>query len=100
MPAWLVNLLESDGDVTTINRLSESGRLTKVKVCVNQAGGILPVLGQLLAQDSYTDFAYLCHPAVKHVSKLKREGNLHVFQKVHFLLIYQVAFVAIGTSKC
>lgn len=71
----IVKLLQSDGEVTTINRLVEGGRLKKVKVCLNQAPGIIPVLAQLLEQDSYTDVAYLCHPAVKHISKLRREGK-------------------------
>jgi len=77
MPSWLVKVLESDGEVKSINRMGEDGRLKRVKVCANQAAGILPVLKQLLNQDPYTEYAYLCHPAVKHVSKLRREGNVH-----------------------
>jgi hypothetical protein len=74
MPSWLVKVLESDGEITTMNRLAENGKLKTVKVCVNQAAGILPVLRQLLDQDPYTNYAYLCHPSVRHVSKLKKEG--------------------------
>jgi hypothetical protein len=70
-----VKLLGRDGEVAIINRLGEGGRLKKVKVCPNQASGILPVLARLLEQDPYTDFAYLCHPAVRHVSKLRMEGR-------------------------
>jgi len=76
MPSWLVKLLENDGKMETINRLGLDNKLFKVRVCVNQAPGILPVIETLLAQDDYTDFAYLCHPAVRHVSKLKGEGIL------------------------
>jgi hypothetical protein len=76
MPSWLVKLLESDGKLEIINRLGPDGVLKKVRVCINQASGILPVLEQLLDQDPYTQFAYLCHPTVKHVSKLRREGEL------------------------
>jgi hypothetical protein len=36
---------------------------------------ILPVIGQLLQQSPTTSYAYLCHPAVDHISKLKREGQ-------------------------
>jgi hypothetical protein len=39
------------------------------------ADGIIPVLEQLLEQDDYVEFAYLCDSAVKHVSKLRREGK-------------------------
>ncbi len=80
MPSWLVKLLESDGRVDTINRLGRENRLYKAKVCINQASGILPVIECLLNQNAHTDFAYLCHPAVKHVSKLKGEGKLWAFE--------------------
>jgi hypothetical protein len=75
MPSWLVKLLETDGEIRSVNRLGPEGKLKKVKVSVNHAAGILPVLEQLLNQDPSTEFAYLCHPAVKHVSKLRREGK-------------------------
>lgn len=39
--------------------------------------GVLPVLEQLLEQSATTKYAYLCHPEVEHVSKLKREGEPH-----------------------
>lgn len=78
----LIKLLASDGELTTINRIGENGRLKKVRVCPNQASGILPVLQQLIEQDSNTNYAYLCHPAVRHVSKLRKEGTVILF---HFL---------------
>jgi len=37
--------------------------------------GIIPVLEQLLQQSTTTKYAYLCHPCVHHVSRLKREGS-------------------------
>lgn len=76
MPPWLVKLLkEKDGEITTVNRLDDYGKIRKVKVCPNRSEDILPVLHQLLKQDKDVDYAYLCHPSVRHVSKLKREGT-------------------------
>ncbi len=76
MPSWLVKLLqEQDGVYKTGTRLDSHGNLKKVRTCPNMAGGIIPVLEQLLDQDDYVKFAYLCDPAVKHVSKLRREGK-------------------------
>lgn len=76
MPPWLVKLLEEkDGEITTINRIDGHGKTRKVKVCPNRSEDILPVLHQLLKQDKDVDYAYLCHPSVRHVSKLKREGT-------------------------
>ncbi len=76
MPSWLVKLLqEQDGAYKSGTRLDNHGKLYKVKWCPNMARGIIPVLEQLLYQDMYVEFAYLCDPAVKHVSKLRREGK-------------------------
>jgi len=80
MPPWLVKLLETDGEIKTVNRLDADGKLKRVKVCANQAADIVPVLEQLLEQEPFTEYAYLCHPAVKHISKLRREGKLYIFK--------------------
>lgn len=37
--------------------------------------GILTVMEQLLEQSPTTRYAYLCHPGVQHISKLKKEGK-------------------------
>lgn len=76
MPSWLVRVLQSDGEVTSINRIAANGKLKRANVCINQAAGVLPVIKQLLEQDPDTNHAYLCHSSVRHVSKLKREGML------------------------
>ena len=85
MPPWLVKLLESDGEVKIISKLSSRGKLEKVK-STNHAEGIVPVLAQLLEQDPSTEFAYLCHPSVKHVSKLRREGQYYSPKGPKYLL--------------
>lgn len=74
MPQWLVKLLQADGQYKTINRIDPEGHLRRVKYCPNQAEGIIPVIAQLLDQDRSVSYAYLCDPAVLHVSKLLREG--------------------------
>lgn len=74
MPPWLVKLLESDGKVQVLNRLISGGKLRKVKTS-NHAEGILTVLVQLFNQDPSTNYVYLCHPSVKHISKLRKEGR-------------------------
>jgi hypothetical protein len=74
MPRWLVKLLEADGVFKTTNRVEPDGKLMKVKACPNMGAGIVQVLGQLLDQDNDVQYAYLCAPEVKHVSKLKKEG--------------------------
>jgi len=76
MPAALVKLLEADGETKIVRRKGSDGKMKYFTVCPNRMEGILPVLEQLLTQDRSTDNAYLCHHAVRHVSKLKREGMI------------------------
>ncbi|KAE8444400.1 hypothetical protein EG329_000600 [Mollisiaceae sp. DMI_Dod_QoI] len=75
MPAWLVELLKGDGAMRTTNQLERGGRMRRVRYCPNQTAGIVDVLEQCLDQDESTAYAYICDPAVKHVSKLKKEGK-------------------------
>ncbi|KAG5746774.1 hypothetical protein H9Q69_000995 [Fusarium xylarioides] len=65
MPPWLVDLLKDEGQV------------------VND--GVLPVLSQLLEQSPSTQCAYLCHPVVQHVSKLRREGGFCGYRNIQML---------------
>ncbi|CAG8959361.1 hypothetical protein HYFRA_00001259 [Hymenoscyphus fraxineus] len=91
MPSWLVDLLErKDGEITTMNRLDDQGKIIKVRVCPNRSEGILPVLHQLLTQDENVDYAYLCHPVVKHVSSLKREGGFCGYRNIQTMSSYIV----------
>jgi hypothetical protein len=76
MPSWLVKLLqEQDGAYKSGARLDNHGNMRKARWRHNMAPGIIPVLERLLDLDVYVEFAYLCDPAVRHVSKLKREGK-------------------------
>ncbi|TVY49498.1 Zinc finger with UFM1-specific peptidase domain protein [Lachnellula occidentalis] len=90
MPPWLVKLLETDGATTTVNRLATDGKLRKAEVCMNHAANIIPVLEQLLHQDKTTQYAYLCDPAVRHVSKLKKEGGFCGYRNIQMMSSYIV----------
>ncbi|KAI1072377.1 hypothetical protein LB507_003371 [Fusarium sp. FIESC RH6] len=65
MPPWLVDLLEKDGQVVN--------------------NDILPVLIQLLEQNPSTQYAYVCRPAVQHISKLKQEGGFCGYRNIQML---------------
>ncbi|KAI0379966.1 DUF1671-domain-containing protein [Hypomontagnella monticulosa] len=68
MPNWLISLL-------------------KRKVKVDQRG-VIPVLEKLLQQSDTTSYAYLCHPAARHISKLKREGSFCGYRNIQMLIAY------------
>ena len=76
MPDWVRKVLESDGREKLSVRVDADGKTRKVMAAENQTKDLIPVLGQLLHQDKATSYAYLCHPAVQHVSKLPREGKI------------------------
>lgn len=89
MPSWLVRLLnEKDGAIETVSQPDRDGKLRKRKICPNMTGGIIPVLEQLLEQDQSSEYSYLCDPATKHVSKLKREGGFCGYRNIQMMCSY------------
>ncbi|CZT46201.1 uncharacterized protein RSE6_06600 [Rhynchosporium secalis] len=89
MPSWLVKLLEDgDGAVKTSNFLDREGIVHKHRICPNMTAGISPVLEQFLEQDEQVDYAYFCDPAVKHVSKLTREGGFCGYRNIQMMCSY------------
>lgn len=50
--------------------------LLKTGVGYHHLEGVVPVVAQLLQQSAATRHAYLCHPWVQHISKLRKEGML------------------------
>ncbi|KAJ4389151.1 hypothetical protein N0V93_006613 [Gnomoniopsis smithogilvyi] len=73
MPEWLVTMLQKKGQVV--------------------GHDIVPVLRQLLQQSASTEYAYLCHPCVQHVSKLRREGGFCGYRNIQMMCSY-----ILGTS--
>lgn len=65
MPDWLVQMLQRDGQVVGYD--------------------VIPVLKQMLDQSPTTEYAYLCHPCVQHVSKLRREGGFCGYRNIQML---------------
>ncbi|KAK4177186.1 peptidase family C78-domain-containing protein [Triangularia setosa] len=78
MPDWLADLLRKKGQV--------------------QTAGIVPVLAQLLELCPSTDYAYLCHPCVYHISKLKREGGFCGYRNIQMLSSYLIQTTAIPNA--
>lgn len=70
MPDWLVQMLKRDGQVV--------------------GHDVIPVLKQMLDQSASTEYAYLCHPCVQHVSKLRREGGFCGYRNIQMVSSYIV----------
>lgn len=78
MPGWLASLLRSGSEIKREGeRLApafENKLRYRVSVMLIGITGIIPVLQQLLDQNKGTKYAYLCHPSVQHISKIRLEG--------------------------
>ncbi|KAI0490742.1 peptidase family C78-domain-containing protein [Xylaria cf. heliscus] len=61
--------------------------------------GIIPVLAKLLEQNPSTEHAYLCDPAVQHISKLRGEGGFCGYRNIQMLSSYVVGARAQGTEQ-
>ncbi|KAK0720476.1 peptidase family C78-domain-containing protein [Lasiosphaeris hirsuta] len=79
MPDWLVSLLQKEGQV--------------------KSEGVISVLGQLLEQCSSTRHAYLCHPQVQHISKLRKEGGFCGYRNIQMLTSYVNAVEFQGSRR-
>ena len=75
MPSWLRKMLEKGAKTSINNQISRNGRLLRIETVANEIPGIIPVLGQLCAQDNDVLRAYLCHPDVTNVVKMPKEGG-------------------------
>ncbi|UZP44827.1 hypothetical protein NXS19_012639 [Fusarium pseudograminearum] len=78
MPPWLITLLQDEGQVVN--------------------NDVLPVLSQLLEQSPTTQYAYLCQPAVQHVSKLKQEGGFCGYRNIQMLTSYIISAQSEGSK--
>ncbi|KAI1477135.1 DUF1671-domain-containing protein [Daldinia eschscholtzii] len=70
MPRWLEDLLKKRG--------------------YKSSQGVIPVLAQLLQQNKYTQYAYLCHPETQHISKLRNEGSFCGYRNIQMMISYIV----------
>ncbi|KAJ1329427.1 zinc finger-containing ubiquitin peptidase 1 [Microdochium nivale] len=78
MPHWLVSLLKK-------------GKFVKSE-------GTIFVLEQLLTWSASTEWAFLCHPGVAHISKLRREGGFCGYRNIQMLSSYIIGAHPLGSD--
>ena len=88
MPDWLFKKLERGAAVTATNQIGVDGRLVRTESIANEIHNVVPVLAQLIEQDTTVSRAYLCHPSVAHVVKMDREGGFCGYRNIQMLLSY------------
>lgn len=74
--------------ITLINRITPDGQLVREEMVANEIRGIIPVLGQLCAQDDAVSRAYLCHPGVTDVVKMAKEGGFCGYRNFQMIISY------------
>ncbi|KAJ8130434.1 hypothetical protein O1611_g3195 [Lasiodiplodia mahajangana] len=84
-----------DSLVTLLKR----GKYTSAEAHLSVTAGIIPALANLLEESPSTEHAYLCHPAVQHISKLRGEGGFCGYRNIQMLSSYIVGAHAEGTEK-
>ncbi|KAI9677566.1 MAG: hypothetical protein M1817_006520 [Caeruleum heppii] len=88
MPHWLRKQIEVGPEVKVSNRIRQDGTLEKVRTVANETIHLLPMIAQLCEQDRSVTEAYLCHPGVCHVAKMRREGGFCGYRNIQMLISY------------
>ena len=89
MPTWLRKQIERGARVTVVNQISPvTGQMIRVEHIANETPGIIPVLAQLCEQDPALSKVFLCHPGVKHIVKMTREGGFCGYRNIQMMISY------------
>lgn len=91
MPTQVRRVLENASKPSYECRIGPDGRLVREAIIYNQTPRPVPVLADLSAADPNIDIAYFCHKSVKHVHRLKCDGNFCGYWNIQMLLSYRLA---------
>lgn len=98
MPLWLLKQLERGAKVSLVNQIGPAGQVVRVEHVANEIAGILPVLAHLCEQDAALSKVFLCHPGVKHVVKMSREGGFCGYRNIQMMISFIQATKASGSE--
>lgn len=88
MPDHVHRRLMNDALPKLINVLNKSGGMTRKAIIDNETEGLIPLLADLCGRDRDIKVTYLCSPAVKHIRKLRCDGNFCGYWNIQMLLSY------------
>jgi hypothetical protein len=91
MPSQVRHALENASKPSYECRIGPDGRLIREAIINNQTPRPVPVLADLSAADPNIAIAYFCHKSVKHVHRLKCDGNFCGYWNIQMLLSYRLA---------
>lgn len=80
--------LEMGSPTTLANNVEFNGKLMRVESTANEIRHTIPVLAQLCEQDRTVAKAYVCHPDVRHVVKMNKEGGFCGYRNIQMMISY------------
>ena len=91
MPRDVRRVLENASKPSYECRIGPNGKVLREAIVYNETPRPIPILADLSAHDPKTTIAYFCHKSVKHVHKLKCDGNFCGYWNIQMLLSYRLA---------
>ena len=88
MPAGVRSRLLNDALPKDRNRIGRDGRICRERAVDNETSGLVEAMSDISASDPDAVATYFCHPSVKHVEKIKCDGNFCGYWNIQMLLTY------------
>ena len=91
MPREVRRALENASKPSYECRIGPSGKVVREAIVYREKPRPIPILADLSAHDPNVTIAYFCHKSVKHIHKLKCDGNFCGYWNIQMLLSYRLA---------
>jgi hypothetical protein len=91
MPSEVRRALENASKPSYECRIGPGGKVVREAIVYNEKPRPVPILADLSAHDPNVTIAYFCHKSVKHVHKVKCDGNFCGYWNIQMLLSYRLA---------
>lgn len=88
MPDTVRKRLLNDAAPVIRNRLGRDGQMYKERSVDNETSNLIEAISDISAADPEVVRTYLCHPSVKHVEKIRCDGNFCGYWNIQMLLTY------------
>ena len=88
MPDEVRRRLIRDAEPRYTNRIGRDGRLFQDVIVENETSGLIPILADLCSLDRTTVATYFCDASVRHVVKIRCDGNFCGYWNIQMLLSY------------
>ena len=81
-------MLEEGAKVTIYNQIRPDGTMMRVEAIANETPDLVPALARLSHLDPTVERAFYCHPAVRHIAKMPKEGGFCGYRNIQMLISY------------